>query len=83
MTMPEEDAPPWGSPGAEPPPQPVLGLEQPSSELVCPVCRGSSFRDEEGRLQTRWGMSSHVLTMKVCDRCSYVLLFHQGSGMAM
>jgi len=28
-------------------------------------------------------MSSHVLTMKVCDRCSHVLLFYQGSGMSM
>ncbi|GAB2604816.1 hypothetical protein [Pseudactinotalea suaedae] len=75
------DVPPWGSP--EPDRQePVLGQPDPVPALTCPACSGVSFSEEEGRMQTRWGMGSHIFTIRVCNRCRHALLFHQGGGMA-
>jgi len=81
------DVPPWGSPEpdrAEPVDHPNQRAGRPSHvpELTCPVCSGVSFSEEEGRMQTRWGMGSHIFTIQVCNRCSHALLFHQGGGMA-
>lgn len=75
------DVPAWGSP--EPDRQePVLGQPSSAPELTCPVCSGVSFTEEEGRMQTRWGMGSHIFTIRVCDTCRHTLFFHQGGGMA-
>ena len=83
MGYPPQDAPvpPWGSPE---PSVPVQHSQEPQSGgLTCPVCGGTSFRQEEGRMQNRWGMGSHIFTIRICDRCSHSLIFHQGSGMAI
>lgn len=85
-TSPYDDggAPPWGSSdsvgqgGYQP-----RDVEPDPDVLRCPVCRGVHFREEEGRLQTRWGMGSHILTMKICRRCGNVLFFYDTSGFAM
>lgn len=83
MGYPPQDAsvPPWGSP--EPPAPAQQDREPPGGGLTCPVCGGGSFRQEEGRLQTRWGMGSHIFTIRICDRCSHSLLFYQSGGMAI
>lgn len=69
-----DEMPAWGSPEPERA-QPAPPDPSSAHELVCPVCQGTSFTEEEGRIETRWGMSNHVLTMRVCQRCSYVLFF--------
>ncbi|MER6826772.1 hypothetical protein ABT352_12355 [Streptosporangium sp. NPDC000563] len=45
-------------------------------ELACPLCRGTEFRKETGRLDSRWGITSHRLTLMICERCRYILQFH-------
>lgn len=69
--------PPWGSPETTEP-SPPSGAEP--RMLSCPACSGTTFNDEEGRVETRWGMSKHNLTMKVCRRCSHVMFFYQDGG---
>jgi hypothetical protein len=49
---------------------------QPTPTLTCPLCRGTGFRREESRVESRWGFSSHRMTLMVCDRCRYVLHFY-------
>ena len=44
--------------------------------LVCPVCDGTSFSTHESRQASRWGFTSHRMTIKICDRCRYVMHFH-------
>ncbi|WP_420113893.1 hypothetical protein [Pseudactinotalea sp.] len=68
--------PPWGSPDSSPTPRSAPDRV----ELQCPVCNGTSFREEEGKVETRWGMSKHVLTMRVCQSCAHVLFFYQGGA---
>ena len=79
-----QDVPAWGSPPPEPTradqQQPVLGRPRPGSGVTCPLCGGGSFREEEGKVETRWAMGHHILTMKVCQGCSHVLFFYQGGG---
>jgi C4-type Zn-finger protein len=45
-------------------------------ELRCPLCQGTTFEREEERTDSRWGFSTHVKTLLVCDRCRYVLTFY-------
>lgn len=85
MTTPPypEDAsvPPWGSP--DPVPQPPVGpAPGQGGGLRCPVvCGHGGFREEEeGRMSTMWGMASHTVTIRICERCQHALFFHQGAG---
>jgi predicted nucleic-acid-binding Zn-ribbon protein len=44
--------------------------------LACPLCGGTSFQREESRQDSRWGFTSHRMTLLVCQRCRYVLHFY-------
>jgi len=55
------------------PPGPPQGT---TPQLACPLCRGTSFQREESRQESRWGFTSHRMTLLVCDRCRYVLHFY-------
>lgn len=83
MSEPEDArTPAWGSPEPEPQ-RPALGRPAGGRELVCPICGGGSFREEEGRMDTMWGMGSHKFTIRICSRCGHTMFFYQGSGMPM
>jgi len=45
-------------------------------DLRCPLCGGASFQREESRSDSRWGFTSHRMTLLVCDQCRYVLHFY-------
>ncbi len=47
---------------------------------TCPLCQGQSFRREEGRLDSMWGFTSHVMILLVCEQCQYVLQFYGGNS---
>ncbi len=47
---------------------------QPS--LVCPLCSCATFTQEESRQDSRWGFTSHRMTLLVCNNCRYVLHFY-------
>lgn len=79
-----EDVPVWGSPEPEPEPhRPTPGRSAGDREVVCSLCGGGSFREEEGRMDTLWGMASHKFTIRICERCGHTLFFYQGAGMPM
>lgn len=44
---------------------------------TCPLCGGRSFRQEEGRLDSLWGLTSHKLLLLVCERCRFVMHFYR------
>lgn len=48
--------------------------------LKCPLCDGREFDRQQGRLDSRWGLTSHKLVLQICRRCGYVLQFSAGRG---
>jgi uncharacterized protein len=50
--------------------------QQPGPALACPLCGGRSFQQEESRQDSRWGFTSHRMTLLICDQCRYVLHFY-------
>ncbi|MGH3647724.1 MAG: hypothetical protein ACRDTM_11200 [Micromonosporaceae bacterium] len=44
--------------------------------LACPLCRNQEFQQEVGRSDSRWGITSHRMTLMICTRCRYVLHFY-------
>jgi hypothetical protein len=50
--------------------------EQNTPRLACPLCQGVQFDREQGRVDSRWGFTSHRMTLLICQRCRYVLHFY-------
>ncbi len=50
------------------------------AQLRCPVCGGVDFEQQEGRMDSRWGVTSHRLVLMICLRCRLVLQFSAGRG---
>lgn len=47
---------------------------------ACPLCGGESFSMEEGRLDSKWGLSSHRVTLLICENCKFILHFYEGNS---
>ncbi|KRE60492.1 hypothetical protein [Nostocoides sp. Soil756] len=45
-------------------------------QLRCPLCANTVFQREESRQESRWGFTSHRMTLMVCSHCRYVLHFY-------
>lgn len=45
-------------------------------QLACPLCGGRDFDHQEGRVDSRWGFTSHRMTLLVCRQCRFVLHFY-------
>jgi len=45
---------------------------------TCPLCGSHSFDKEEGRLDSKWGFTSHKVILLICNRCQFVLHFYDG-----
>ena len=43
---------------------------------TCPLCGNQSFQQEEERTDSRWGLTSHVKTLLICEQCRFVLTFY-------
>lgn len=54
--------------------------DQPSQPRLpsCPLCGCQSFRREAGRLDSKWGFTSHRLILLICQQCQYVMQFYDG-----
>jgi hypothetical protein len=50
--------------------------DQGTPQLACPLCHGVDFQQETGRLDSTWGLTSHKMTLLICDSCRYVLHFY-------
>ena len=47
-------------------------------QLVCPLCRGTEFERQQSRQDSRWGFTSHKMTLMICLTCRHVLHFSEG-----
>jgi RNA polymerase subunit RPABC4/transcription elongation factor Spt4 len=45
-------------------------------QLACPLCQSTDFQQEEGRLDSKWGLTSHKMTLLICTNCRYILHFY-------
>jgi hypothetical protein len=48
--------------------------------LRCLLCGGEDFDRQQGRIDSRWGITSHKLVMMICRRCGLVHQFSAGRG---
>ena len=56
-------------------------MTDPSSQrggpaLRCPLCGNQQFDREESRQDSRWGFTSHRMTLLICTQCTYVMHFY-------
>ncbi|WP_168194734.1 hypothetical protein [Thermococcus aciditolerans] len=45
--------------------------------LVCPLCGGTDFKVEEGKIDSKWGFTAHKVKIVICRNCGYVMMFHK------
>ena len=48
----------------------------PPPTLACPLCSGTSFQTAEERTDGRWGFTTHVKLLLICEQCRFVLTFY-------
>ena len=46
---------------------------------TCPLCGGRDWQQEEGKLDSAWGLTAHRMILLVCVACSNVLFFYGGN----
>jgi hypothetical protein len=56
------------------------GQDAKDAKLTCPVCGGTEFDQEQGRMDSRWGLTSHKMVLMICRRCRLILQFSAGRG---
>jgi uncharacterized paraquat-inducible protein A len=46
--------------------------------LQCPLCHTSSFRREEGKMDSKWGLTAHKIVLMICNNCQFIMQFSKG-----
>jgi uncharacterized protein len=54
----------------------VVMTETPRPAAGLPLCHGTDFDSERGRLDSRWGFTSHRMTLLICRQCRFILHFY-------
>ena len=49
-------------------------------QLQCLVCDNREFERQEAREDSRWGFTTHVMTLMVCTNCRYVMHFYDANS---
>ncbi|NJD76378.1 MAG: hypothetical protein FIB08_04685 [Candidatus Methanoperedens sp.] len=49
-----------------------------SKKLECPLCKGTQFKKEEGKIDSKWGFSAHRVDLVICEQCGFVMTFFKG-----
>ncbi len=47
-------------------------------DLVCPLCQGTEFEKQEGKMDSKWGITAHKITMMICKNCRFIMSFSKG-----
>ena len=47
-------------------------------KLVCPLCQGTEFKKQEGKMDSKWGFTAHKITLMICKNCRFILSFSKG-----
>lgn len=48
------------------------------AEPACPLCGGTAFKQEEGKIDSKHGFTAHKVKILICTTCQHVLLFAMG-----
>jgi hypothetical protein len=51
-------------------------MESGANVPTCPLRGNRTFQQEEERTDSRWGLTTHVKTLLICQRCRFVLTFY-------
>lgn len=43
-----------------------------------PLCGWRRFDVQEGRLGSKWGLTSHPVALLICENCKFILHFYEG-----
>lgn len=46
--------------------------------LVCPLCKGTEFERQEGKMDSKWGIAAHKMTIIICKKCGFIMNFTKG-----
>ena len=46
--------------------------------LACPLCQGIEFDKQEGKMDSKWGVTAHKITLMICKKCRFILSFSKG-----
>lgn len=49
---------------------------KPAAPAKCLNCSGTEFGEEAARLPSKWGASSHLLTLYICTACGFTMTFY-------
>jgi hypothetical protein len=60
--------------------QPKDETEERKKLPACPLCGGQSFSKEEGRLDSKWGLTSHQVILLICENSQFILHFYEGNS---
>ncbi|UCE15253.1 MAG: hypothetical protein JSV12_05025 [Candidatus Bathyarchaeota archaeon] len=47
-------------------------------ELVCPLCQNTEFEKQEGKIDSKWGVTAHKIILMICKNCRFILSFSKG-----
>jgi uncharacterized protein len=47
-------------------------------QFACMICAGTRFWNEKGKIGGLHGLSSHQVTLLMCEECGHVHLFDKG-----
>jgi hypothetical protein len=50
------------------------------SRPKCPLCSGTQFERQEGKIDSKWGFKAHRVVLLICQRCRFVMPFYKGSS---
>ncbi len=47
-------------------------------QLTCPLCGGKDFEKQEGKIDSKWGVTAHKVTLMICRNCQFIMSFSKG-----
>ncbi len=47
-------------------------------QLTCPLCGNTNFQKEEGKIDSKWGVTAHKVTLMICTNCQFIMSFSKG-----
>jgi len=55
-----------------------VNLKKENKNLVCPLCQGTEFDKQEGKMDSKWGITTHKITLRICKNRRLILSFSKG-----
>ena len=46
--------------------------------FICPLCKGTEFERQEGKMDSKWGVTAHKMTLMICKKCGFIMSFSKG-----